>query len=734
MTINYTPKLLALAVFLLSGLSPIYSQTDSTQALENMSLKDLLNVRIVSASRSSETLFEAPLSASVVTKEDIQKAGCTSIMEALRLVPGMLVREQTNGNYDVQLRGSYTTPNAMFDGSSVTTLVMVDNRPIFNYLKGSTYWESIPVDLNDVEKIEVVRGPAGALYGPNAVNGVINIITRQAVKKGLYAVANSQFGNYYTKVQNASIGYKGNKWAVIASGNYQGRNRTQSDYYEYFTNKWVNEPEYIVGQMGDTLHNVESLFPYPNLSMEKYAGNVFASYDPAKKISLQLSSGLQHNRVQRVSYENGYGPLTTSNSNSRYIDLRANAGQLSTQISYVGGIQSADHQPGNKFDFKTFDASAVYNYSIGNLSLKPGLSYRSAVYDDTQYSDTANKTGIFNAQGEIITKSASLRSEYKMLHKKLRLVAAVATNTFNYPNETYLSYEFAATYNISKKHLVRAVYSRTPRSASIYDTYVDQTVPGYFPISNKKYFMLRLEGNKDIDLLTVDMWEVGYRGQIAKDWNIEVELFKLRSKNYSTVVLQEGRTAMMGADTLLILPLMPTTLPVVGNQVGGTAVVSYRKRKWEIKSYITVQHSTIDNYAHFTNLPETPVTYLTPHPQENNIYSAMGEKATRRNAPAVFGGIIINYAATSRLHIGMNTYYLSSHKVRHSSAITYNDGVRGNDHIEGKCLVNANISYELVKKLRLNAGFKNILNDTGREYFRTDDIPFMFTGGLHFQL
>src|SRR5688572_2947354 len=155
---KFTFKLLTTVAGLVSGLANLYSQTDSTHSLEGMSLKDLLNVKIVSVSKASESLFEAPLSASVVTKEDIQKAGCTSIMEALRLVPGMIVREQTNGNYEVQLRGAYTTPDAFFDGSTGTTLVMVDNRPIFNYLKGSTFWESIPVDLNDVEKIEVVRG------------------------------------------------------------------------------------------------------------------------------------------------------------------------------------------------------------------------------------------------------------------------------------------------------------------------------------------------------------------------------------------------------------------------------------------------------------------------------------------------------------------------------------------------------------------------------------------------
>src|ERR1700730_6894059 len=117
-------------------------------------------------------------------------------MEAMRLVPGVIVREQANGIYDIHLRGmDNQPPNGAFDeASNTSTLVMIDNRPIYNYLMGGTFWENLPVDMNDVKKIEVIRGPAAALYGPNAVSGVINIITRQVEKPGLYLVANNQQG------------------------------------------------------------------------------------------------------------------------------------------------------------------------------------------------------------------------------------------------------------------------------------------------------------------------------------------------------------------------------------------------------------------------------------------------------------------------------------------------------------------------------------------------------------
>ncbi len=133
-----------------------YTQSDSSKSetYETLSLKDLLQVKIVSVSKTAESVFDAPLSASVLTKEEMRKAGCTSIMEALRLIPGMIVREQSNGNYDIHLRGmDNVPPNAPFDVvSNTTTLVMIDNRPVYSYLRGGTFWETLPVGLNDVEK------------------------------------------------------------------------------------------------------------------------------------------------------------------------------------------------------------------------------------------------------------------------------------------------------------------------------------------------------------------------------------------------------------------------------------------------------------------------------------------------------------------------------------------------------------------------------------------------------
>ena len=664
-----------------------YSQVDTTKlnVYENLSLKDLLSVKIVSVSKQSELLFDAPLSASVLSKDEIRRAGCTSIMEALRLMPGMIVREQSNGNYDIYLRGmDNMPPNGAFEGNSTTTLVMINGRPIYNYLKGGTFWETLPVDINDVERIEVIRGPAAALYGPNAVSGVINIITRKIEKQGLYLVANSQQGSYRTSINNASLGYRFNKqWSLGVSGNYQGRNRTQTSYYETFRNEWLTDPHYLIGFLNDTVKNVKQPYPNPSLSMKKYAGNAFLNYRISDDIKVDIVTGMQHSMVQKVSTENGITPLTTVSSDSRYADLTTKIKDFYAQLSYNAGTQISDHQPGNKYDLKTFDANAEYNYTISNLSVKPGLNYHSAIYDDTKYSDTASRTGIFNTRGRITTISASLRGEYKLLNNRLRLVAGLMASKFNYPDTTYLSYNLAATYKIHPKHMVRVVYSSAPRSSTIYDTYVNRGFT-FFPIGNKKFMSLQQEPNKSIKLLTTDMIEIGYRGSLTPAMHIDIELFNIRSKNYSDIIINRGYNYLRGTDTIVVVPFRATNTPITLLQQGITVTLTYSTKKIQVKPFVTIQKSQIRNYSPYPNTPDAaPNPTLAYNPALFNIYSGLGTQMSGKSTPSVFGGAAFTYMPSPKWNFNLSAYYYSSQVYSHVSNLIFNDG-RGIDHIPRK--------------------------------------------------
>lgn len=708
------------------------ADTSNTKAVDDLSLKDLLNVKIVSASKKQELLFDAPLSSSVLTREEMRKAGVNSIMEAMRLIPGMIVREESNGNYDIHLRGmDNVPPNAPFDiTSNTTTLVMIDNRPVYSYLRGGTFWETLPIDLNDVERIEVIRGPAAALYGPNAVNGVINIITRQIDKEGLYLVANAQQGSNMTVINNASLGFRSKKWSVIASGNYQVRDRTQETYFEFFRNTWLDDDNYMIDFANDTLRNVQELYPDETESMEKYAGNLFANYSPNSKVKFSLSTGIQHSMAQRVSIENQITPLSEVFSESRYVDIKANIKSFFTQVSYNTGTQIMELNDGFKYDFSTLDINTGYNYSKGRFSLKPEVSYRKAIYDDTKYSDLVHRSGIFNNRGQLITGSASLHGEYRLFDNRLRLVAGISVNRFNYPDTTYLAYEFAATYKINNKHLIRAVYSRSPRSSNIFDTYVDHAIALY-QTGYQKYEEMAVVGNKSLHLLTADMVELGYRGNLTPHLSIDAELFHISATNFNIPVQHHSVTEFdNGVDTIHETPLVMTNLPLVLQQEGITVSLTWAFKDWQFKPFITVQNTVAKNYYPSTYMPDAEL----PNARTANIYSGIGTTSNLKSTPTVFGGGSFNYLVTQKLNLNINAYYYSAQTYYHLTNLLFNDGVRGIDHIEAKFILNTNLSYEIKNGFHIFLGGKNLLNNKAREFFKTDQVPFRLMGGINFEL
>ncbi|MBC7850324.1 MAG: TonB-dependent receptor [Chitinophagaceae bacterium] len=724
------PKLIFLCAVAMCGMQIAEAQyiQNESKIYDSLSLKDLLNVKIVSISKAPEFLFDAPLSGSVITKEDIRRAGSTSIMEALRLVPGVIIREQSNGNYDIHIRGmDNVPPDAPFEiTSNTTTLVMIDNRPTYSYLRGGTFWETIPVDLNDVEKIEVVRGPAAALYGPNAVNGVINIITRQFKKAGLHAVLNSQAGSNQTQIANGSLSYTLDRVSVIASGNYTHRNRSQTSYFEYVRNEWLENPQYFVSFDYDTVRNIDNLYPDRNLAMEKYAGNLFVTYEPRDRMLIQFSGGLQHSTVQKILSETGYTPFSTNVSDSRYGDVKIAIKGLNAQLSYSGGTQLKNLQAGNKYDFQTVDANVEYNFTKNNFSIKPGISYRSAIYDDTKYSDTVNKTGVFNSRGEITTKSAFVRGEYKMLDGKLRLVAGLTANKFNYPDTTYLSYQFAATYKFNAKHIIRFVVSKAPRSSNIYDTYVDQTF-SVVPVGPNRYARRELIGNKNLKLLTSSMIEIGYRARLSSDLNLDIEVFRTKMKNVTAFVQDRIYAYASGPDSIYVAPVIAMNLPLELYQTGITLSVSYAKKNIQIKPFVTFQHTKIQDYAPYATTPDA-------YPGLPNIYSGIGTETRLKSTPAFYGGFSANYMPTAKWNINLNAYSYSTQVYTHVTNIVFNDGIRGIDHIKSKTILNLRVAYEPVKGLNLFLNGKNLLNDKTREFFKADDMPFSLLGGISYEL
>jgi len=137
--------------------------------LTELSLEELMNIEVTSVSKKTEKLSKAAAAIFVITQEDIHRSGVTSITEALRLAPGIEVARVDAHTWAISARGF----NDVFANK---LLVLLDGRSIYTPLFSGVFWDQQDTLLEDIERIEVIRGPGATLWGANAVNGVINIM------------------------------------------------------------------------------------------------------------------------------------------------------------------------------------------------------------------------------------------------------------------------------------------------------------------------------------------------------------------------------------------------------------------------------------------------------------------------------------------------------------------------------------------------------------------------------
>ncbi len=162
--------------------------TGPSEDLTRLSLQDLANLEVTSVSKSAEGLQRASASIYVITHEDILRSGATSLMEALRLAPNLLVTQQSAAGYVIAARGFGGNPAAQ--NFSNKLLMLIDGRSVYTPLFSGIYSDAQDVLLEDVERIEVISGPGATLWGANAMNGVINVITRPSyLTQGSFADA-----------------------------------------------------------------------------------------------------------------------------------------------------------------------------------------------------------------------------------------------------------------------------------------------------------------------------------------------------------------------------------------------------------------------------------------------------------------------------------------------------------------------------------------------------------------
>lgn len=167
------PWLKSAIAILVINFSYISSASSDQEQLMGLSVEDLLNIEVISTAKKAKSINDSPTAIFVISQDDIKRIGATSIPEALRLAPGLDVARIDTNKWAVSARG--------FNGRFANKLlVLIDGRNTYTRAFAGVYWENQDVMLEDVERIEVIRGSGATLWGANAVNGVINIITKHS--------------------------------------------------------------------------------------------------------------------------------------------------------------------------------------------------------------------------------------------------------------------------------------------------------------------------------------------------------------------------------------------------------------------------------------------------------------------------------------------------------------------------------------------------------------------------
>lgn len=421
----------------------------------------IMNKNVSSASKSEENSFTSPLSSTVITRDEMRTYGVTTIEEAFRLIPGMIVAEKTNGVYDVQMRGLANIPdnNMLYYTESANLLVMIDGRPCHNYATGLALFETMPISIEDVERIEVVRGATSALYGANAVNGVINIIT-QKPDNDKTAIQGSFQGGNNSAVADFALHKKANDVLALGfSGNFQVRHRKndkiflipQDGYYvlndtSTFSNGMTLSAQQlrtavVTGKLTDvskgadlSLQQIDNLYkissvssdddsyadasytftsannsnanvyanwPDPEISRRTAGINGYVTITPSPDVRLDLQGGFNYALYATTPIGNEDVSLRFRKSKIGYANLDSRIFGLHFQANYTGGPMdmSLGSRAFSMSETHSVAALAEYDIKAGPLTITPEVSYQYVKYVDSKPEYVDYGSGVVETSG-----------------------------------------------------------------------------------------------------------------------------------------------------------------------------------------------------------------------------------------------------------------------------------------------------------------------------------------------
>jgi iron complex outermembrane receptor protein len=477
--VRWAQILAALAFFTFPDL-PTSSQ--QVPDLAQKSIEDLMTAKISSVSKKEEQVLDTPAAVYVVTREEIRSAGARSIPDALRLVPGVDVNRIDASVFDVGIRG--------FDERfSNKMLVMIDGRSLYSPIFGGIYWDSIGVVMDDIDRIEVIRGPGGSLWGTNAVDGTVNIITRSSqATQGLLLreLSSSDMPVSITARYGGQVG---------RIGTY----RIFSKYTDAFGNQdatghWAGDAWHLLhgGFRSDLkLRERDALVAECNINFGSFG-------EPLNEALLVAPFAATVGGINSVS-----GGAVMGRWTHRYVDGQ----ETQVQIYYEKEVRNATERPDN---LGTVDVDVQHHLHVTSRhDLVGGAGYRYSQF----YAPATPFLTINPARQDYPLYSAFIQDEITLVPKKLSLTAGGKTE-----HNRFTGFDFQPSLRMNwrptEKDAVWASVAKAVKIPNILNTSMYR--PESASLGTDGIDLATLVGNpkyKDEHLLA---YESGYRMQLKR--------------------------------------------------------------------------------------------------------------------------------------------------------------------------------------------------------------------------
>jgi iron complex outermembrane recepter protein len=481
-------------LMILGGLSgwSACAQTGSPPDLTGVSLEQLMDLQVTSVSKKEQSLSKTAGAVLVITREDIKHSGATNLPDLLRMVPGVEVA-RINGNvWAISIRGF----NNRYSG---TVLVLVDGRSVYNPLFAGVYWDQESMPLENIERIEVIRGPSGTVWGANAMNGAINIITKSSAStQG--ALVSVEAGSHDLTQE------------LVQYGGSAGADGTYRVYGRYALT--ANSPQNTGSSAIDRGHNIQmgfrsdwTLSPRDTLTVQ---GDALGAAE-SQTVSTVSVSALPSQRTFDDQVR-----AATSNLTAKWNHTFSDGSEFKGQV-YFDRVRRFDQ---GLHIVNTGDADFQYHFREGERNdIVAGFGYR---LTDQKFSDGygitvgtgARRDSLFNTflQDEIeVTRNVSLTAGVKLEHN--------AYTGFEYEPSTQF------VWSPGRRHTVWGSFSKAIQQPTWLNTqmqidYSEVQIPGVGTA------VVHISGNPLFRAPTVFNYSAGYRAEISRRFTFDTTLFR----------------------------------------------------------------------------------------------------------------------------------------------------------------------------------------------------------------